>query len=830
MLRISRRITLCASTGAAGSGGGGQNSNNTNKSGSQDSESVNVQEQPQQGDSVTAAALPSSESGDLPQKSGAPSTTPAVPLQTSVDQTGVVKPYAGPRSRPYMEYSGESREGGVLGTDVTMGSKTRKDVGSVLRPSSVTQTPKPLWMSNTERRWVSCPVEFGKSTVDTRREWFRVMHYNTLVDKWEVPIRELVRGRTFVHQDSYDKARYARATPEEKQAIDEERRELMQRDEEAFKAARTLRPNFDAPPGGKLELGKPYYRGDDAPWQTTPIANVDCADEDAARWHKRGARIAEEIVHYDPDILTMNEVNRSHFQDSLWRLLRSQGYGSLFVSARSREARSRMHRSTCDNSAGDPVPYWGSIGNAIFFHKARFVPLFMPGTETPRNIPYLHFAGLRDRVMNLTVWLACVQLTAGDDVAAIKAREQEARGVFKAIEALLRDSDERLSSGLLLCGDLNNTYADEPCVTIFRDKLRDAHDALGGSRFTSWYKRNMTLPYGSQRHSESDYELRNKDSRVAENKETLQSVEKLMRERAVRNGATTTAFKVKNSTAALGETSSSPAAPEGKSTASAQQQQQHQREEEEEEQQEAAWQSDVDPASKTAIAVIERRQAEERIKRHLMHSTATASDQSANLAMSKIHREIILKTHDVPVPDTKEDFALKVRDKYGVVKTTSDFMLYEDRVFSVLRVLDVPPDSSVMPRLTFEEEQEIIEAVEAAYKSKLEHMRAARKEQRAAAAAAAAAQKKSSAASGGGAAAAEDDAPLLSPMEERSLLQQKKAAIDEAILVAKEFWRPGVELLPNQQFPSHHIPLVADVCWNRWSYSDWTDPSFASKK
>jgi hypothetical protein len=298
----------------------------------------------------------------------------------------------------------------------------------------------------------------------------------------------------------------------------------------------------------------------------------------------------------------------------------------------------------------------------------------------------------------------------------------------------------------------------------------------------------MKLPFGSQRHLESDYDKYNTDVRVAENRDKMNEISRVMKERAVRQGTTSAAAKVKSP---LGEQQqpAAPAAAAASSSSAA-----------------AAAVAEVAAVETTPVkevttsdlVAIERRETEERIKRHLLRTTPSASEDSASLALSKIHREIIRKTHDVPVPDTKEDFALKVRDKYGVVKTTSDYVLYEDRTFSVMRVLDVPPDSAIMPRLTFEEEEEIIAAVDAAYKDKLERLRADRRKQRKDA----------------------DEASLVSPEEERMLMRQKKAAADEAMLVARDFWRPGVELMPRGgSFPSHHIPLVADIAWNKRSFT-----------
>ena len=126
--------------------------------------------------------------------------------------------------------------------------------------------------------------------------------------------------------------------------------------------------------------------------------------------HNRGARIAEEIVFYDPDILTVNEMNKVHFGDSMWRALRSQGYGSLYVSARSEEGRRRILRNP-----DRPIPYYGDVGNCVFFHKARFFPMYQPGADTNTSIPFLHLVGLRDRVTSLSVFLGVLQFTAGDD-------------------------------------------------------------------------------------------------------------------------------------------------------------------------------------------------------------------------------------------------------------------------------------------------------------------------------------------------------------------------------------------------------------------------------
>jgi hypothetical protein len=469
-----------------------------------------------------------------------------------------------------------------------------------------------------KRQWVRAPVS-PLNTMQTRREWFRVMQWNTMVDTDTV---HSVDGRK------------PAMTVEEK-------------------AARALEP-----PGTGIER-----------FTTPPIANVlthPTLGELEKTWETRSRKIVDEVLHYDADVVMLNEMNRSNFNGYMWRALRSQGYGALYTSA-------RTQRTAHQTQKDDPkqglwrmgTQQWeGDMGNAMFYHKARFFPFFMPGVEAPSHIPYLQISGLRDRVTSHCLMACIVQFTPGEGPTAVAAREGEAAATLKTLERVMANSSDRSHASAFIAGDFNNVDYDEPCVAMMRDKFFSAFDVAGGPRWTTWYQGDRDGQWPAPRHEEPDYDRRNTNVDSFKNRDAVAAMRKRMEE-----------------TAAVRRSKTSPAATE-------------------------AAQADTASAAATADAAAD--------------ATAATPEAAAESPAAKERRETFAAQDALEIKS-----ALERSDK-GVVKRTSDFMFFDDRVMSVLNVLDVPSDRSVDPDV----------------------------------------------------------------------------------------------LLPNARIPSHHVPLVADFCWNNFDPQD----------
>lgn len=532
-------------------------------------------------------------------------------------------------------------------------------------PKHLTRPPKldaykPTYQPQYERparQWVSGQIT-AATTVATRREWFRIMQWNIMTDSLTL-----------------------RTPPPPRSARNVEELEAMQRGEIAVEQ--------------------------EPPMRATAVANIRTPLTRAdVEWEHRACRIVDEVLFQDPDLLVLNEVNRANFDQTLWRMLRSQGYGALYVSSRL----DRALKSPMDNPQARDVknPHLGKlryeedVGNAIFYHKGRFFPLLMPGSETPKSIPYLNITGLRDRVTNLTTLVVAVQFTAGDGPAAVAARELEARGTLRVLEAVQRNAVERGFAGTIIAGDFNNSDYDEPCVNIFQDKYSSAMDLIGGARWTTWYRTHVDQPWSEQRHLHPEWQKRNHDAHELEARAVQERVQAVLKKRAERKriaegsnnssgGAPTTddagaAATIAASSSSAEDTKSNnePATADSATTTAAA----------------AAPAAAVaaDDAAEDAPIVAPQRFRRGSNSGPVMSSSATTNDNAD--ANNKLNNNDSVAA--VPngleairaLAEREKADALALRAK-GIVKRTSDFIFFDDSMLTTLRVLDTPADAEV---------------------------------------------------------------------------------------------------------------------------------------
>ncbi|KPI87860.1 hypothetical protein ABL78_3087 [Leptomonas seymouri] len=302
-----------------------------------------------------------------------------------------------------------------------------------------------------KRAWVRAPVS-ELSTSVSRRDWFRLMSFNMMTDAWgpgkTTPV-EAVRVRV------PEFTRAASRSETSTHGIS------SSGEDEGFYDYDPSCPDMELPP-----FLSPEFR----------------------RKH-----LVTFLRHYDPDVVCLNEVNRTFFNTEMWSYVRYLGYGTLYQSSRGARVRAlRKGDIATTKSNQNKIPETEDIGNVIFFHKSRFFPLMMPGRDIGRHFHFAHFVALRDKVTNMTLYVACVQLTAGGSAEAVSIRRHEARQVLTLLEALARNDTDRSHLTCVVCGDLNNRADDEPCVELLRDAFFSAHDLIGGPRWTAWHHRDAT--------------------------------------------------------------------------------------------------------------------------------------------------------------------------------------------------------------------------------------------------------------------------------------------------------------------------------------------------
>ncbi|KAG5508620.1 hypothetical protein JIQ42_08407 [Leishmania sp. Namibia] len=288
-----------------------------------------------------------------------------------------------------------------------------------------------------KRKWVRAPVS-QLSTSLSRRDWFRLMSFNMMTDAWGP----------------------SRTTPVE--------------------AVRVRVPEFTRNP----ECSEPDAFCDYDPCIDTEVPPFLAPEH-------RCKHLVQLLRYYDPDIACLNEVNRTFFNTDMWRYVRFLGYGMLYQS--SRGARVRALRKG-DNAAAPSnqgkIAEGEDIGNVLLFHKGRFFPLMMPGRDIVQRLHFAHFVGMRDKVTNMTLYVACVQLTAGATAEAADVRLHEAKQVLTVLDALARNDADRSHQSHIVCGDLNNQADSEPCVDLLRGRFFSTHDLIGGPRWTTWHYRD----------------------------------------------------------------------------------------------------------------------------------------------------------------------------------------------------------------------------------------------------------------------------------------------------------------------------------------------------
>eukprot|EP00672_Neobodo_designis_P016005 CAMPEP_0174841242 /NCGR_PEP_ID=MMETSP1114-20130205/9182_1 /TAXON_ID=312471 /ORGANISM="Neobodo designis, Strain CCAP 1951/1" /LENGTH=630 /DNA_ID=CAMNT_0016075423 /DNA_START=51 /DNA_END=1940 /DNA_ORIENTATION=+ len=558
------------------------------------------------------------------------------------------------------------------------------------------------------REWVSAQIT-AATTVATRREWFRVMSWNVMTDS--------ITART-------PPAPRSGRNLEEKQAI--ERGELIIPEE--------------------------------PPISAQPVANVKTPlPMDLVSWDHRVCKIVDEILHHDPDIIMLNEVNRANFNDSLWKMLRSQGYGALFVSNKL----DRAFTNPMDNPGVRDAPnphmkpkktrFEEDTGNAIFYHKGRFFPYHMPGLETPNTIPYMHCTGLRDRVTNLCVMCVACQFTAGDGPDAVAAREWEARGMLRVVDTINRNGTDRGFTGTIIAGDFNNADFDEPCVTMFQERFGSAYDVVGGARWTTWYQTEPGNEWGDQRHMHPDWYRRNMNPDTFEGRGVADRVKEYMKDRAAKrrltegqvptikpgeleagsSGDAAAAAEGSSGTeaadaSAAAAAASTPASDSSSGSASSSSGSGGPAAAVEEAPRQPTVEELVEAAAKEAAESLEMADLIEESTKKLAESVAAAPPASSLLAgeaqpgdaiigddqpiikPGKIrrHEERVKEMHAVAkahgletirkLDEIEKNKAIELRKK-GIVKRVSDFIFFDESMLTTLRVLDTPPDSAVDP-------------------------------------------------------------------------------------------------------------------------------------
>lgn len=205
------------------------------------------------------------------------------------------------------------------------------------------------------------------------------------------------------------------------------------------------------------------------------------------REHRR-QHLVQLLRAYDPDLVTLNEVNRGFFFEEIFKFVRYLGYGAVFQS--SRGARVKALRPGDDPTLSKhrhKIPASEDIGNVILFHKGRFVPLLSPGDYGIKHLHQAQIVNFRDRVTNLSTLVVSLQLTAGNTPLAAKVRAYEAKQVVAVVGSMQRYDSDRAHQTVVVSGDLNNESMEEECVEVLRDKLFSTYDLAGGPRWTTWY-------------------------------------------------------------------------------------------------------------------------------------------------------------------------------------------------------------------------------------------------------------------------------------------------------------------------------------------------------
>ena len=378
------------------------------------------------------------------------------------------------------------REGGL--TKYT----TMRDDGTVFgdQPSEEAQYVPPM-----RREWKKAPHN-RLQTERTKAEWFRFMQHNMMTDQWTpergtgaltTPVSDIdVKIPAFARPEHLRKAASAKSAE-----ADAYNRAMAER--AAAEAAAEAGGEAPPPPAEGAE-GEPLPPASEPEvFSYDPEIDVDLPP--FLDWDFRMKHFIKEVRHYDPDIICLNELNKTHFATTMWPHIRYEGYGGLYVSSRGRKVKAlkSIDDASKPRHAGKATHH-EDIGNAIFFHRSRFVPMMLPGPETPRHLHFGIFASLRDTITNLEVFVANLQLTAGATKEAMQLREYEVKAALTVIDAIVSNNSSRSHGTIIVCGDLNNVTDDEPCVEILRDRFYSTYDVAGGPRWTAWYHQKSDTP------------------------------------------------------------------------------------------------------------------------------------------------------------------------------------------------------------------------------------------------------------------------------------------------------------------------------------------------
>ena len=311
------------------------------------------------------------------------------------------------------------------------------------------------------RKWIKAPRS-PMSTAATRREWFRALQYNIMTDSFttHLPSRPAPGPRALLCDAQM-------AALQDQSRRDHVRESDGSVDEVGYTTfPMTLGIDFSRLPGAAA--------GSPAP---------------CLLWSDRMTRLMHEVQFLDADVVTFNEVNKVHFNHSLWRAMRSLGYGAMYVSSRRTSSVSYAFRHGASVHPKDHVgklPYEQDVGTAIFYHKGRYFPVYQAGPEFPVNVPHAHFCGLRDKVSNITLLVGAIHLHDGESKEAVTTRSDEIGAMLKVLDWSVKNSSDRAGLGVLLCGEFNNVRDDEPCVAMLRHRYESLGDIAAGPRWTTW--------------------------------------------------------------------------------------------------------------------------------------------------------------------------------------------------------------------------------------------------------------------------------------------------------------------------------------------------------
>ncbi|ORC91248.1 uncharacterized protein TM35_000062530 [Trypanosoma theileri] len=296
------------------------------------------------------------------------------------------------------------------------------------------------------RAWVKAPLS-RLSTSLSRRDWFRLMQFNIMTDAWN-----------------------GVQTEKEKEIISTSTSSTT-----PVQGVQVYIPGFTRS-GEDPDAFLPYDPSIDT--EVPPFLQPD---------FKR-AYLVNEIRYYDPDIVSLQEVNRSFFNNVLWKYIRYCGYGTLYQSSRGYKVRAlRKGDDPKQTRHKGKIDEREDIGNVILFHKGRFVPILMPGKDLGQHFHFAHIVSMRDKVTNMTLNVACIQFTAGDSQEAKQIRLHEARQTMQILDALNRNDADRAHMSNVICGDFNNIDEEEDCVQFMRERLFSTYDVVGGPRWTTWF-------------------------------------------------------------------------------------------------------------------------------------------------------------------------------------------------------------------------------------------------------------------------------------------------------------------------------------------------------